>query len=228
MKKLIFRFNNLSSKSSFNSKNILGGKGANLAQMANLKLPVPPGFTISTKVCENFYKNNKKIPKNVFQQVKKEIKIIEKISKKKFGDLSNPLLVSVRSGSKVSMPGMMDTILNLGLNDKTVIALKNKTSNGRFAKDSYRRLIQMYGNVVLGIESHFFEDLIENYKLTKGVLQDTALEEDDWDGLINNFKEVVKEKTRKNFPQDVNEQLHGAIVLFFCHGIVREPQLIEE
>ncbi len=183
--------------------------------MVKLGLPVPPGFTISTKVCEYFYKNNKKIPKKLVQQVKKEIKIIEKISRKKFGDLTNPLLVSVRSGSRISMPGMMDTILNLGLNDKTVIALKNKTSNGKFAKDSYRRFIQMYGNVVLGIESHFFEELIENYKLTKGVLQDTELEEDDWDGLIKNFKEIVKEKAKKNFPQDVNEQLWSAIEAVF-------------
>ena len=203
MSKLIYRFNNQKTQSGFNSKIILGGKGANLAQMAKLGLPVPPGFTITTKVCEDFYKNNKKIPKKLFQQVKKEIKIIEKISKKKFGELLNPLLVSVRSGSRVSMPGMMDTILNLGLNDKTVIALKNKTSNGRFAKDSYRRLIQMYGNVVLGIESHFFEEIIDNYKLTKGVIQDTELEEDDWDGLIKNFKEIVKEKTKKNFSQDI-------------------------
>ncbi len=215
MEKLIYRFNNQGSQSSLNSKDILGGKGANLAQMAKLGLPVPPGFTISTKVCEYFYKNNKKIPKNLFQQVKKEIKIIEKISKKKFGDLSNPLLVSVRSGSRVSMPGMMDTILNLGLNDKTVIALKNKTSNGRFAKDSYRRLIQMYSNVVLGIESHLFEELIENYKLTKGVIQDTELEEEDWNGLIKNFKDIVREKTKKEFPQDINEQLWGAIKAVF-------------
>ena len=215
MEKLIYRFNNLGGKSDKSSKDILGGKGANLAQMAKLGLPVPPGFTISTKVCEYFYKNNKKIPKKVFLQTKKEIKAIEKIAKKKFGDTSNPLLVSVRSGSRVSMPGMMDTILNLGLNDKTVIGLKNKTSNGRFAKDSYRRLIQMYGNVVLGIESHFFEELIENYKLTKGVIQDTELEEEDWDGLIQNFKDVVKEKTKKNFPQDVNEQLWGAIGAVF-------------
>jgi len=215
LEKLIFRFNNQTSQSKFSSKDILGGKGANLAHMAKLGLPVPPGFTISTKVCEYFYKNNKKIPKKVIEQTKKELKIIEKISKKKFGDLSNPLLVSVRSGARVSMPGMMDTILNLGLNDKTVIALKNKTSNGRFAKDSYRRLIQMYANVVLGIESHFFEELIENYKLTKGVLQDTELEEDDWDGLIKNFKDIVKQKTKKNFPQDVNEQLWGAISAVF-------------
>ena len=215
MKKLIYRFNNKDSKGNINSKDILGGKGANLAQMAKLKLPVPPGFTISTSVCEYFYKNHKKIPKNVIQRTKKEINIIEKITKKKFGDLNNPLLVSVRSGSRVSMPGMMDTVLNLGLNDKTVIALKKKTSNGRFAKDSYRRFIQMYGNVVLGIQSHLFEDLIENYKLTKGVIQDTELEENDWDGLIQNFKDIVKEKTKKNFPQNVNEQLWGAINAVF-------------
>jgi len=213
--KLIYRFNNQGAQSKFNSKEILGGKGANLARMAKLGLPVPPGFTISTKVCEFFYKNSKKIPKKVVQNTKKEIRVIEKISKKKFGDLSNPLLVSVRSGSRVSMPGMMDTILNLGLNDKTVIALKKRTGNGRFAKDSYRRLIQMYGNVVLGIESHFFEELIENFKLTKGVIQDTELEEEDWDGLIKNFKDVVKEKTKKIFPQDVNEQLWGAISAVF-------------
>ena len=215
MKKLIYRFNYQSTQSAYHSKDILGGKGANLAQMAKLKLPVPPGFTISTKVCEYFFKSNKKIPKKVVQQTKKELIIIEKITKKRFGDLSNPLLISVRSGSRVSMPGMMDTILNLGLNDKTVIALKNKTSNGRFAKDSYRRLIQMYGNVVLGIESHFFEELIENFKLTKGVIQDTELDEEDWDGLIKNFKEIVKEKTNKDFPQDVNEQLWGAISAVF-------------
>ena len=216
MEKLIFRFNNKSHKGRvISSKEILGGKGTNLAQMAKLGLPVPPGFTISTKVCEFFYKNNKQIPKKILQQARKEIKIIEQISKKKFGDLSNPLLISVRSGARVSMPGMMDTILNLGLNDKTVIALKNKTSNGRFAKDSYRRFIQMYGNVVLGIESYFFEELIENYKLTKGVIQDTELEEDDWDGLIENFKQIVKDKTKKNFPQNVNEQLLGAINAVF-------------
>ena len=208
MSRLIYRFNQ-NSKNSFSSKDILGGKGTNLAQMAKLGLPVPPGFTISTNVCEYFYKNDKKIPKKLIKEVKKEIGIIEKISKKKFGDLSNPLLVSVRSGSRVSMPGMMDTILNLGLNDKTVIALKNKTSNGRFAKDSYRRLIQMFGAVVLGIKSHFFEELIENYKLTKGVIQDTELEEEDWDGLIQNFKDVIKEKTKKIFPQDVTSS-YGA------------------
>ena len=215
MEKLIFRFNNQSSKSKLNSKDILGGKGANLAQMAKLGLPVPPGFTISTKICEYFYKNKNKVPKKIIKQTKKEIGIIEKITKKKFGDHKDPLLLSVRSGSRISMPGMMDTILNLGLNDKTVIALKDKTSNGRFAKDSYRRFIQMYGSVVMGIDSYLFEELIDNYKLTKGVIQDTELTEDDWDGLIKNFKDVVKEKTRKNFPQNVNEQLWGAISAVF-------------
>ena len=217
MNKLVFRFNNFSSQNKLNSnkKDILGGKGANLNQMANLGLPVPPGFTISTKVCDFFYKNNQKLPKQLIKQVKNEIKVIEKITKKNFGNLSNPLLVSVRSGAKVSMPGMMDTILNLGLNDKTVIALKSKTLNGRFAKDSYRRFIQMYSSVVLGIESYLFEELIENYKLTKGVIQDTELEEDDWDGLIENFKSVVKEKSKKDFPQNVDEQLWGSIRAVF-------------
>ncbi len=215
MEKLIFRFNNQVSQGGSQNKDILGGKGANLAQMAKLKLPVPPGFTISTKVCDYFYKNNNKIPKKLIGLANKEIKFIEKITKKNFGDVSNPLLVSVRSGARISMPGMMDTILNIGLNDKTVIGLKNKTSNGRFAKDSYRRLIQMYASVVMGVESHYFEELIDNYKLTKGVIQDIELNENDWDGLIINFKDVIKEKTNKKFPQDVNEQLWGAISAVF-------------
>jgi len=215
LNKFLFRFNSQEAKSKPGSKEILGGKGANLAQMAKLGLPVPPGFTISTKVCEYFYQHNRKIPKNILHQTKKEIQVIEKITKKRFGDLRDPLLISVRSGSKVSMPGMMDTILNLGLNDKTVVALKNKTLNGRFAKDSYRRFIQMYSNVVLGIPSYLFEELIDNYKLTKGVIQDTELEENDWDGLIENFKNIVKEKTQRSFPQDVNEQLWGAIGAVF-------------
>ena len=215
MNKLVFRFNGKNSKNKINSKNILGGKGANLAQMAKLGLPVPPGFTISTQVCDYFYKNNKKLPKSIVNQTIKEIRVIEKITKKKFGDLSNPLLVSVRSGSRVSMPGMMDTVLNLGLNDETVVALKNKTSNGRFAKDSYRRFIQMYGNVVMGVEGYHFEELIENYKLTKGVLLDTDLDESDWDGLIEDFKRTVREKAKKDFPQDVHEQLLGAISAVF-------------
>jgi len=215
MSKLIFNFNSKEVKKIKNSKNVLGGKGANLSEMGKMGLPVPPGFTISTNVCELFYKNKKKLNLKIVNQIKTELKVIEKNVKKKFGDLKNPLLLSVRSGARVSMPGMMDTILNLGLNDRTVIALSKKTSNGRFAKDSYRRFIQMYGNVVMGVENHHFEELIENYKLTKGVLLDTELDEDDWDGLINDFKKVVKQKTNKNFPQDVNEQLFGAISAVF-------------
>jgi pyruvate,orthophosphate dikinase len=215
MNKLIFNFNSKEVKKLKNSKNILGGKGSNLSEMGRLGLPVPSGFTISTNVCELFYKNKKKLNFKIISQIKSELKVIEKNVNKKFGDLKNPLLLSVRSGARVSMPGMMDTILNLGLNDKTVIALSNKTSNERFAKDSYRRFIQMYSNVVMGVENHHFEELIENYKLTKGVLLDTDLDENDWDGLISDFKKVVKDKTKKDFPQDVNKQLLGAISAVF-------------
>jgi pyruvate,orthophosphate dikinase len=215
MNKLIFNFNSKDVKKIKSPKNILGGKGANLSEMGRMGLPVPPGFTISTNVCDLFYKNKKKLNSKIINQIKSELKVIEKSVKKKFGDLKNPLLLSVRSGARVSMPGMMDTILNLGLNDETVIALSKKTSNGRFAKDSYRRFIQMYGNVVMGVEGYYFEELIENYKLTKGVLLDTELDESDWDGLINDFKKVVKEKTQKNFPQNVHEQLFGAISAVF-------------
>ena len=215
MNKLILNFKSKDSKKIKNPKNFLGGKGANLSEMGRMGLPVPPGFTISTNVCDLFYQNKKRLNSSLINQIKKELKIIEKDVRKKFGDLKNPLLLSVRSGARVSMPGMMDTILNLGLNDKTVKALANKTSNGRFAKDSYRRFIQMYGNVVLGVESYHFEELIENYKLTKGVLLDTDLDEDDWDGLIKDFKNIVKEKTKKEFPQDVYKQLFGAISAVF-------------
>ncbi len=215
MGKIIFSFDDKSAKRLKNKKHILGGKGANLGEMGRLGLPVPPGFTISTSVCDIFYKNKKKLPNKVIKNIKEELKKIEKKTKKKFGDLKNPLLVSVRSGARVSMPGMMDTILNLGLNDKTVDALKQKTSNGRFAKDSYRRFIQMYSSVVLGIQGHLFEELIDNYKLTKGVLLDTDLDEGDWDGLIKNFKELVKKEKKINFPQDVSSQLFGAINAVF-------------
>jgi len=215
MKKFVFSFKSKDAKKLKNPKYILGGKGANLSEMGRLGLPVPPGFTISTEVCELFYKNKKKIDSKILKQIDHELKSIEKESGKKFGDLKNPLLVSVRSGARVSMPGMMDTILNLGLNDRTVLALANKTNNMRFAKDSYRRFIQMYSNVVLGIDGYNFEELIENYKLTKGVLLDTDLDENDWDDLIKDFKDIVKDKTKKEFPQNVKEQLIGAISAVF-------------
>ena len=215
MKKLIFNFKSKDIKKIKNSKNILGGKGANLIEMGRLGFPVPSGFTISTNVCDIFYNNKKTLGLKIISAIKKEIRSIEKDSGKKFGNINNPLLLSVRSGARVSMPGMMDTILNLGLNDKTADALAKNTSNKRFAMDSYRRFIQMYGNVVLGIDSFNFEDLIENYKLSKGVLLDTDLNAEDWGRLINDFKNVVKEKTTKEFPQDVYEQLFGAISAVF-------------
>jgi pyruvate,orthophosphate dikinase len=215
VKKLILNFKSKETRKIKNPKNFLGGKGANLSEMGRMGLPVPPGFTISTEVCKLFYKDKKRLGKKIIEQIKKELKVVEKDVSKKFGDNKNPLLLSVRSGARVSMPGMMDTILNLGLNDKTVEALSKKTSNGRFAKDSYRRFIQMYGNVVMGVESYHFEELIENYKLTKGVLLDTDLDENDWDGLIDDFKKTVKEKSRKDFPQDVFDQLLGAVSAVF-------------
>ena len=215
MSKLILNFKSKESKKIKNPKNFLGGKGANLSQMDKMGLPVPPGFTISTKVCDIFYKNKRKLNSKILSDIKKELKLIEKRSGKKFGDLKNPLLVSVRSGARVSMPGMMDTILNLGLNDNTVLALANKTSNMRFAKDSYRRFIQMYSSVVMGVDNYNFEELIENYKLSKEVLLDTELDENDWDALIQDFKNVVRTKTKKDFPQNVFDQLYGAISAVF-------------
>jgi len=212
---LTFSFNSKKIKNIKNPKKLLGGKGANLAEMGRLGMPVPPGFTISTEVCDLFYKNKKKLPKKVLKYIKQELKNIEKLKGKKFGDLKNPLLVSVRSGARVSMPGMMDTILNLGLNDQTVKALAKKTLNGRFAKDSYRRFIQMYSSVVLNIEGHLFESMIDNQKLTSGVLLDTELSERDWDELIHRFKDLVRKETKKKFPQNVEEQLYGAISAVF-------------
>ncbi len=215
MKRLVYNFKNKKTKKFRYPKNILGGKGANLAEMGSMGFPVPEGFTISTEVCDLFYNNNKSIPIKVKNQIKTELMQIEKDVGKKFGDLKNPLLLSVRSGARVSMPGMMDTILNLGLNDKTVEALSSKTKNKRFAKDSYRRFIQMYSNVVLKIENYKFEEIIENYKLTKGVLLDTDLIAEDWEALIIDFKNVVEQETNEKFPQDVNTQLIGAISAVF-------------
>ena len=215
MSDLIFNFNSIKTKKLKYPKNILGGKGANLAEMGRLGYPVPSGFTISTKVCELFYQNKKNLNNKIKKNINIEIKKIENEIGKKFGDLQNPLLLSVRSGARVSMPGMMDTILNLGLNDQTVKALANITKNKRFAYDSYRRFIQMYSNVVLNIENYKFEELIENYKLTKGVLLDTDLDENDWEGLIRDFKNVVNLEKKMEFPQDVNVQLIGAISAVF-------------
>ena len=211
----VYNFSKTPKKDKIGLKNLLGGKGANLSEMIKIGLPVPPGFTISTEACNEYYKRNRKNPLGLDKQVKLAIKNVEKKIGKQFGDKKNPLLVSVRSGARVSMPGMMDTVLNLGLNDETVLGLSAKTKNETFAYDSYRRFIQMYSNVVLGVDHHNFEDLIENYKLTKGVTLDTDLGAEDWKKLIKDFRDVIKKEINKDFPQNVYEQLWGAIGAVF-------------
>ena len=211
----VYNFSKTPKKDKTGLKNLLGGKGANLSEMIKIGLPVPPGFTISTEACNEFYKRNRKNPVGLDKQVKSAIKDVEKKIGKKFGSEKNPLLVSVRSGARVSMPGMMDTVLNLGLNDETVLGLAAKTKNETFAYDSYRRFIQMYSNVVLGVDHHNFEDLIENYKLTKGVTLDTDLDAEDWKKLIKDFRDVIKREIKKDFPQDVYQQLWGAVGAVF-------------
>jgi pyruvate,orthophosphate dikinase len=196
-------------------RDLLGGKGANLAEMANLGLPVPPGFTITTAVCTHFYANNKRYPKELAPQVEEGLKHIARITGKNFGDRINPLLVSVRSGARASMPGMMDTVLNLGLNDDTVEALASQSGDRGFAYDSYRRFIQMYSNVVLGIEHHHFEDILEDHKSRGGMTLDTELTAEDWIDVVARYQERVQEEHGEPFPQDPNAQLWGAIGAVF-------------
>jgi len=169
-------------------RNLLGGKGAGLAEMSNLGLPVPPGFTITTEVCTHFYANNKAYPKDLKAQVSAALASLEQRLGAKFGDAANPLLVSVRSGARASMPGMMDTVLNLGLNDRTVEGLAKRGGDPRFAYDSYRRFIQMYGQVVLGVDHHHFEDLLENHKLGEGHSLDTDLTAEDWRTIVAGYR----------------------------------------
>lgn len=202
-------------------KNLLGGKGANLAEMARIGLPVPPGFTITTEVCTYFYTHDKKYPASLASEVKVGVESVEKQMGKKFGDEKDPLLFSVRSGARESMPGMMDTILNLGLNDKTVVGLSNKTQNPRFAWDCYRRFIQMYGDVVMGVqarneaESDPFHHVMELLKTEVGKRLDTDLTVEDLQELVKRYKALIKERAGKTFPQDVHEQLWGAIGAVF-------------
>lgn len=196
-------------------KNLLGGKGANLAEMVTLKIPVPAGFTITTEVCTYYYDNKKTYPKTLKAEVKANMEKIEKVMGAKFGDPVNPLLVSVRSGSRISMPGMMDTILNLGLNDKTVQGIIKQTGNPRFAYDSYRRFIQMYSNVVLGVTLENFEHILEEKKHERGVKLDTQLTTSDLQQLVASYKLKVKSKTGNDFPEDPEEQLWGAIGAVF-------------
>jgi len=196
-------------------KNLLGGKGANLAEMANLGLPVPPGFTITTEVCTYFYANRKSYPKELKAQVEAALARTGKLTGKSFGDGKNPLLVSVRSGARASMPGMMDTVLNLGLNDTTVAALAEQSGDRRFAYDSYRRFITMYSDVVLGIDHHVFEEILDEHKDQNGYMLDTDLEADDWAELVNRYKARVEEELGQPFPQDPHAQLWGAIGAVF-------------
>jgi len=196
-------------------RNLLGGKGAGLAEMCNLGLPVPPGFTITTGVCTYYYANDKKYPSSLKGDVERALAGVEKIVGCTFGDAKNPLLVSVRSGARASMPGMMDTILNLGLNKDTVEGLAKKAGDARFAYDSYRRFIQMYSSVVLGISMHKFEDVMDDVKRARGYRQDTDMKADDWKEVIESYLKVVQQEMDKPFPQDVHEQLWGAIGAVF-------------
>ncbi|HEV2955770.1 MAG TPA: PEP/pyruvate-binding domain-containing protein, partial [Xanthobacteraceae bacterium] len=196
-------------------KNLLGGKGAGLAEMANLGLPVPPGFTITTEVCTYFYANGKTYPSDLAPQANAALERLGKVVGKRFGDARNPLLVSVRSGARASMPGMMDTVLNLGLNDETVEALAQQAGDRRFAYDSYRRFITMYSNVVLGIEHHRFEEILDEYKEREGYNLDTDLTADDWAALVKRYKQRVEEERGEPFPQDPRKQLWGAIDAVF-------------
>ncbi len=196
-------------------KNLLGGKGANLAEMANLGLPVPPGFTITTEVCTYFYANGRTYPTELKDQVAAALAQVEQSMGAVFGDAANPLLVSVRSGARASMPGMMDTVLNLGLNDVTVAGLAARSGDARFAYDSYRRFIQMYGNVVLDVEHHHFEEILDSVKRDRGYTLDTDLTAADWQAVIVEYKAMVERELGRPFPQDPQEQLWGAVGAVF-------------
>ena len=213
--KWVYTFGDGKAEGKAGLRDLLGGKGANLAEMANLGLPVPPGFTIPTSVCTYFYAHDKSYPSALKGQVEKALDHVGKLTGKAFGDSSNPLLVSVRSGGRASMPGMMDTVLNLGLNDKTVEALAELSGDRRFAYDSYRRFITMYSDVVLGFEHHHFEDILDTFKDGQGYTLDTDLSGDDWVELVGKYKEAVARETGKDFPQDPHEQLWGAIGAVF-------------
>ena len=196
-------------------RDLLGGKGANLAEMANLGLPVPPGFTVTTEVCAAYYDRGKSFPDTLAAEIEAGMRHIEGIAGARFGDAANPLLVSVRSGSRASMPGMMDTVLNLGLNDETAAGLAARTGDGRFAFDSYRRFIQMYGDVVLGVSHHEFEDLLERTKRDLDIELDTDMTAENWQSLIEQYKDLVKSRLNAPFPQNPVEQLWGAVRAVF-------------
>jgi pyruvate,orthophosphate dikinase len=213
--KWVYRFSASLTEGNKDMKALLGGKGANLAEMCALKLPVPPGFTVSTEACLDFTKNQKTISPEIREQILSALRWVEELTQKKFGDETNPLLFSVRSGARASMPGMMDTVLNLGINDKTVLGLAKKSGNPRFAWDAYRRFIQMYSNVVLGINSSLLETHLEDLKEARGVHEDTKLTGGDLQELVQVYKEVLREEHGVKFPQDPMDQLWGAIQAVF-------------
>ncbi|HTI84795.1 MAG TPA: pyruvate, phosphate dikinase [Acetobacteraceae bacterium] len=215
MSKWVYSFGAGHNEGRADMRNLLGGKGANLAEMASIGLPVPPGFTLTTEVCTAFYQNQRQYPNDLGEQVSKAMAQLEKAQGLKFGDKHKPLLVSVRSGARVSMPGMMDTVLNLGLNDITVEGLGEEADDPRFAWDSYRRFIQMYGSVVLGVDHHRFEEIIEHAKVDGGVTEDTQLSAQDWHRVAQSYKDMIEGETGKPFPQDPEEQLWGAIGAVF-------------
>jgi pyruvate,orthophosphate dikinase len=215
MSQWVFSFGDGKADGNASMKNLLGGKGANLAEMSCLGLPVPPGFTLTTDVCSHYTSNDNIYPDTLKDQVATALAGAEATMGLKFGEAGNALLVSVRSGARASMPGMMDTVLNLGLNDETVEGLAEASGDDRFAYDSYRRFLQMYGDVVLGVEHHMFEDLLEDHKNRKGVQLDTDMEADDWRDLVDDYKEMVEKELGSPFPQDPHEQLWGAIDAVF-------------
>jgi len=215
MTKWVYGFGGGSAEGRSDMRELLGGKGANLAEMSNLGLPVPPGFTITTEVCTAFYDNDRAYPDGLNAEVETALAAVEKLVGRKFGDANDPLLVSVRSGARASMPGMMDTVLNLGLNDQTVEALASVSGDRRFAYDSYRRFIQMYGDVVLGVEHYHFEEILEIHKEDKGYSLDTEMSADDWAEVVRDFKKKVDSELGQPFPQDPREQLWGAIGAVF-------------
>src|SRR5579863_8635031 len=210
MKKLVYSFGNGTADGDGKMKDVLGGKGAGLAEMCRAKLPVPPGFTISTEVCNIYFHNHNAVPAEIHQEMLQALEKLEGRMGQKLGDVGNPLLVSVRSGAKFSMPGMMDTILNLGLNDETVKALVAKSNNPRFAYDCYRRFIQMFGNVVLEISKHDFDEIFDGQKKKAKAKLDTELTAEDLQQVIAGYKKLVEKKTGKPFPQKPLEQLAGA------------------
>ncbi|WP_175869499.1 pyruvate, phosphate dikinase [Bartonella gabonensis] len=215
MKKWVYSFGDGSAEGSASERNLLGGKGANLAEMSNLGLPVPPGFTLTTEVCNFYYAHDKSYPEELQESVTNALRRVAEQTGREFGNKQRPLLLSVRSGARASMPGMMDTVLNLGMNDETVKAIALQANNERFAYDSYRRFIQMYSNVVLGLDHSYFEEILDEAKARNGYTIDTEMTADDWKSVIISYKAYVEEKLGTPFPQDPEQQLWGAIGAVF-------------